>query len=401
MCKTNPGNCASDKIANEMKDLIWPFGIEHFLEIYWRKSAFYQSGTEESMGGLLKDPRDIDIEELLHQTPDDVSVWSVSASGALKSTMMEPKNALNAYSLGATLNIDLCQKQPQARHCVDAIGRPLGIPPGAGFCNLICVKSPHITPAHFDPNENFTIQLRGSKTWRLWTECRVEAPLHNRIVGRRAHDELELYLGGIREPDLGSADLEVVLDPGSALYVPRGAWHEVQTLGDSISLNFLYPAMPRVDLFLPLLRRYLIRHPFWRHDAYDVAAEEDATARTQKIEEMVSKFAADFAHFSPRFITGDVSFDPSGSFFRNPIATFKAETRPDGLIDVEIVPGKARNRCTFTSSEIQFFYQIPSDAEFYLSDENITKLGLGKYKVLSLARHAFGNGLLLQGGFFQ
>lgn len=85
-----------------------------------------------------------------------------------------------------------------------------------------------VTPAHVDPEQNFLLQVRGTKLMR---------------VGRFADDavrarELErFYAGHHRNLDARPVDERLfTLDPGKGVYVPPNAPHWVQN-GDEVSIS--------------------------------------------------------------------------------------------------------------------------------------------------------------------
>lgn len=91
--------------------------------------------------------------------------------------------------------------------------------------------------------ENFTVQLRGSKRWKLW-RGQVEHPLRGCTPHYGAIDTVEqqLKVQRMRYPDhqfhfTPPSCEEVVLRPGSVMYFPAGCWHRVECEEDSLSIN--------------------------------------------------------------------------------------------------------------------------------------------------------------------
>ena len=77
--------------------------------------------------------------------------------------------------------------------------------------------------AHTDFQGSFMVQLHGKKRWRLWMYDELELPVRYRhIRGRDEGDEV--YIA-----DLGKPFLDVVLNPGDILFVPRGCLHTTST----------------------------------------------------------------------------------------------------------------------------------------------------------------------------
>ena len=93
-------------------------------------------------------------------------------------------------------------------------------------------------PVHWDSHDVMAVQLVGSKHWKIY-EPRMLLPL-------KAHR------GQVGEPpDLKSPELELDLQAGDALYLPRGWWHDVTPVKGLKSLHIsigLHP--PEVSDFL-------------------------------------------------------------------------------------------------------------------------------------------------------
>lgn len=86
-----------------------------------------------------------------------------------------------------------------------------------------------LLPRHCDRTDVFILQLFGNRRWRLQQNSDPPTGLHALVRTPR------------RMRKGWSADFEgrspvVTLKPGSALYVPRGCWHETQSSGPSLAL---------------------------------------------------------------------------------------------------------------------------------------------------------------------
>ena len=115
--------------------------------------------------------------------------------------------------------------------------RAASAPLAAGLCDphaFIFVSSPGaVTPYHMDPEENFLVQIRGTKTMSVFD------PADRSILSER---EIERFLSGAhrnlayRDDYQGKAKL-FDLTPGVALHVPFAAPHWVQN-GPAVSVSF-------------------------------------------------------------------------------------------------------------------------------------------------------------------
>ena len=79
------------------------------------------------------------------------------------------------------------------------------------------------TPAHTDFTCNVMTQINGRKRWRLWYKKDIWLPANKKyIMGR---DEFEI----LSDEELGEPFMDVTLEPGDAVYVPRGCFHKTST----------------------------------------------------------------------------------------------------------------------------------------------------------------------------
>lgn len=106
----------------------------------------------------------------------------------------------------------------------DAWGRSL-----QGACSLWIGPAGTHTPAHHDTSSVFFCQIMGRK--HVWLASPHEEALLADAEGFYAAGALSSGAGGAR------AVLDVVLDPGDALLLPVGWWHEVLALDTSISAS--------------------------------------------------------------------------------------------------------------------------------------------------------------------
>lgn len=115
-----------------------------------------------------------------------------------------------------------------------------------------------VTMMHRDAADNLHLQLIGSKRFTLVDSSQSERLYPNSLldsmpngcrVDVEAPDFTRYPLS--RELELEQADL----NPGDGVYIPRGTWHHVRTVADSLSTNFWWargaslPLVAAADLF--------------------------------------------------------------------------------------------------------------------------------------------------------
>jgi lysine-specific demethylase/histidyl-hydroxylase NO66 len=134
------------------------------------------------------------------------------------SDLAAPNRVITGYREGATVVL-------QGLHLTD--------PALARFANNLALEldqpvqiNAYLSPAsargldvHFDYHDVFVVQLDGTKRWRVWAPTeRSREPIGGKhAVPRPSLDEL------------GDPELDLVLEPGDVLYLPRGHPHVAET----------------------------------------------------------------------------------------------------------------------------------------------------------------------------
>jgi 50S ribosomal protein L16 3-hydroxylase len=86
-------------------------------------------------------------------------------------------------------------------------------------------------------------------------------------IGQPVDTELQSY-ARLPMPDEMPADqTEIVLGPGSCLFVPRGMWHATHATTDALALNFTFSPPTWIDVFTAALRSRLALSSAWRETA--------------------------------------------------------------------------------------------------------------------------------------
>lgn len=117
------------------------------------------------------------------------------------------------------------------------------LPPGRRFVNL-WVGARTRSGLHYDPMDNFLVQLHGDKTAVLAPPGARRAlyPFPDNVAKSRIDADAPDERRYPRVAQVGF--LEGVLSPGDLLYIPRGWWHHLRARASSISLNLWHePAL--------------------------------------------------------------------------------------------------------------------------------------------------------------
>jgi len=117
---------------------------------------------------------------------------------------------------------------------------------------------------HFDSAATFVIQIAGTKRWFIGENTDIPFPTERHSVTMpRMHSRLTLQ-GTVPAAPVREALTEVVLEPGSILFMPHGWWHEVEATTESFALMVVILDASWADLFCRRLYQTLITDSRWR-----------------------------------------------------------------------------------------------------------------------------------------
>lgn len=146
---------------------------------------------------------------------------------------IEPGDEHEHYDAGNTIYWHSV-RSPMLDVWVEALGRDLGLVPGATRVSAFASRKGAGLPSHYDPNDNFVCQAQGKKTWRVST-ARVLYPTEGATVGARPSRIVLAETGGLPSemPDFET----IVMQPGDVMFMPRGQWHDTVTEDESLHFN--------------------------------------------------------------------------------------------------------------------------------------------------------------------
>jgi 50S ribosomal protein L16 3-hydroxylase len=121
------------------------------------------------------------------------------------------------------------------------------------------------------------VQLAGRKRWELAANTALPYPLSPHVAGGPVHALNQHAAAALADREMPADTITHVLEPGAALFVPRGMWHRTHALDDSLSLSFGLRAPSRAEQLLEALGDELGRDPAWRAPAFDPARLPRAT----------------------------------------------------------------------------------------------------------------------------
>jgi ribosomal protein L16 Arg81 hydroxylase len=260
----------------DFQSLLSPITKTEFLERYWQREPLISSRRNSLCYQDLFSYQELDFLFGLcdqHSAPPRAS--KTDGYGGDKRVGLSDESLLfgqlySAYSLDNTLVADkIHHKHPKIAAlfrnfeetfgtCVDGMIVASSRSRVQGFCT------------HCDPVEVFVLQLQGRKQWTIWKPD-YELPL--------PHNSLQ----SCDEKQLGESALDVILEPGDLLYVPRGWIHRVVPLEDSPSLHLTIcvAVCSRAELIMELLHTAIDSDP-WFRESMPVGHFQQSSSQLEK-----------------------------------------------------------------------------------------------------------------------
>src|SRR5262249_20813772 len=86
-----------------------------------------------------------------------------------------------------------------------------------------------------DLNDNFVCQVRGTKRWRIAPNAHVRYPTVRYVIGQRPNPVHEVEAPRGLPTEMPQNFQTVELRPGMVMFVPRGMWHDTETIANDES----------------------------------------------------------------------------------------------------------------------------------------------------------------------
>eukprot|EP00939_MAST-03C_sp_MAST-3C-sp1_P004237 g4237.t1 len=267
---------------------------DEFLRTVFRKKHFHaRGGASELSRWILSEEAfglsDLSLDRMLELTPSpQIHAWLKRSNAAapdstpLDSIAVEDARAAAVlHAAGASLYFRAPKDLEDA--LVTPLQRDLGLHFGAVFpgdgdnrgeVETFVSRTGHVTGWHFDFQDNFTIQLSGTKRWSLspGPPCplRGQTPHYREpvdVVEMQAKIHKLAAKRGERwsrkHPTDGKT-VVVTLQAGDAFYFPAGMWHKVECVEDSISINVSIKGLTWADYVTSAMRTLLYQDAQFR-----------------------------------------------------------------------------------------------------------------------------------------
>jgi hypothetical protein len=251
---------------------------------------------------------------------------------------------------------DVAGSVPQVRAARGELASALGIAPGdIRFSAWASPDKGGLVP-HFDRYDGMIVQLQGKKLYRIGPCAQARHTVRQWSVDLPL-DRLDMVQFGPDGDFPGPTDLvEVLLEPGSVLFLPRGYWHGTEARGTSFSVSIRFDPPTYADLVLDELRMLLNQDAEWRRPVYGAwgdaaaAAEERVARRLEALPGAVRRLSARHAFLSVDGLAEQLKWlGPETRFAR------------DRTMRIEVDGRRARARSVWNGAS--FEVELPPGAE--------------------------------------
>jgi hypothetical protein len=323
-------------------DIVAPIGVDQFLASYWTRAPHQGRLSETRLEWLRAQYLGLDPEALIDRHSDRIEAWIQTLDGEAKTMPVQASQAVNLYRAGVTLYLHKATT-PAISAWHRRIARDLGAFEGSLTCSLFLARRGGGTPYHFDCLENLTVQLSGTKRWRLAANQDVAYPIQNWMLAHPIPNEMRLYASTV--PRLGKPIRRTALRPGDTLYVPRGYWHAIDADEDSVSLFVGFGSNTWADLVTGALRSLLVRNDRWRRRVIDPRAGSGWSQQARReldgllddLGEEVGRLSSDVLLAGGHALRKTRRASTATKWTRNPLATLAIPTaNGDGDVTVTL-----------------------------------------------------------------
>jgi 50S ribosomal protein L16 3-hydroxylase len=325
-----------------LQSLVDPIRPEQFISEYWciRHLLVHQSISSRDI--FAKALADLHIKDMLRYADEPVIVMHTTTDGRYKGSPVSKLQAFAFFESGMALYFNLSSSLQNAREWTKTLASDLGQVESRCKASLFITPAGWTTEEHFDPNENFTIQLRGRKRWNIAPNDLIKHPVDRFTCSDTISSRMSTYYAyeTLAPPKVCCSQ---EMDPGSMLYVPRGYWHSVESLTESVSLNFCIMPETWVSFLMPVIERLLLTNADLREVATGVAGVDGlrrmAFHKLKRILPVVSRLVADMCpeQMFPEINAGPAQLPaPDDRILRNGLATVVWDPKSVGNTKVTI-----------------------------------------------------------------
>jgi 50S ribosomal protein L16 3-hydroxylase len=249
-----------------LASLVWPLSAEKFMADAWSKRVSVSRRPATALTGLLDALAKAPIDALLRAAAPPVLVMYQTREGVYGASDVAVSEARGLFEAGMTLYFDLRRTIPDVEQWIAAVARDLGCDESRVVASLFVSPDGAKTECHFDANENFTVQLRGTKHWSIVPNGDVVLPLDRFTISAELPKRVMRYCSELTFLSMPATVAPIVVHPGTMIFAPRAHWHEVVAEGECVSFNLAVRPQSIASVVAALVERRLLSLERWRGD---------------------------------------------------------------------------------------------------------------------------------------
>jgi len=222
--------------------LLSPFSIETFLaDVYRAPVPQLVTGSRERAAALMQIPELRSVETLAKVWQKEVLLW-----GAGRDELgYGPAQVLAKYKAGFTAVFEYVEDfVPAVRPILRNLEHAFGAPAGSISMGAFASRKGHGAEMHYDREDVFNIQIKGTKRWRVAANRHFDVPHEPWAPGAPVSAALAEYAKHPLPQRMPDDATVIDVGPGEMVFNPRGTWHAVEALDDSWSIAFEWRTPP-------------------------------------------------------------------------------------------------------------------------------------------------------------
>ena len=275
--------------SNFFQHMIHPLTSEDMLSRIFRRTALCVRNQPSHVTDIIQQHMfDLEVKELFENTSSDhIFVWLTQPNdGKIVSVELNAEQALPLAHHHATYcRAPPTVEQPMVARLLQGTGMGCGgydpsgsshTTLGRGEVEVFIGTNQHKTGWHYDFQENFTLQLSGSKKWTLQSST-IQYPLlgctphyaspgtvESQLKATHLSDPTFQFTAPPNENNSVGPKQSVTLTTGDMLYFPAGMWHTVETIEPGVSINISLMATNYATLTAQAIQHLLLKDDAWR-----------------------------------------------------------------------------------------------------------------------------------------
>jgi hypothetical protein len=226
-----------------LQELLAPTTPEHFFEKIWQRQALHSRGPRDRFRDLF------DVAAFKRATGrcEVLKASSADAHGRPREFPLTPEAVDAAFRAGATICIGTIVGNAALDGFIARLSAEVVSAGGASF-NAYYSPDGRGFGLHLDDHPVWILQIEGSKRWWYSSTPGITQPLTTvTLPAGVSAVSVPWQDDPVTRPDESSFE-SVVLEPGDALYLPQGAWHQAAAVGESLALTLAFGRATCLDL---------------------------------------------------------------------------------------------------------------------------------------------------------